>query len=114
MAIALMGLVLTSGNARADQIDYTLHLVIHDYGKLVASSRACKLHLDETRLRDSVLDVVGADPGLDEDDASGAMNRSIQKRIPATPGCSNASVSIAQQHFDRDLLDLRDAIGVAH
>lgn len=113
-AIALIGLLMTFGQARADQIDYTLHLVVHDYGKLVASGRACKRDVDETRLRDSVLEVVSTDPDLDEDDTSRSMNRSIEKRVLGTIGCSNASITIAQQHLNRDLINLRYAISVAH
>ena len=114
ITFTFIGLLLTSGAAQADQIDYNLHMVIHDYGKLVASNRACKLPFDETGLRDSVLDAVGADPNLDQDGVLSAMNRSVERRVLGSLGCSNASVIIAQRNFHRDMVDLRDAIAVAH
>lgn len=112
--VALASLLLPASGALADQVDYNLHLLVHDFGKLVASSHACKLRVDEEHLRERVLDVVSMDSSLDEDEASDAMNKSLAARVMRTLGCSNASVTVAQSHFERDLINLRYAIAVGH
>lgn len=109
-AAMAFGIAFTAADVRADEVHFDLRLTIHDYGRLVASTRACNMALDSEGLKQSILDIARTSENLDADAISKTMDATVQEQGRRIPGCSRAAMQIARAHLDRDLTDFKDAV----
>ncbi|WP_149341767.1 hypothetical protein [Neorhizobium sp. P12A] len=104
------GVAFMAANAQADQLHFNLRLTVHDYGRLVASSRACDTPLVPEGLKQSILDVIRMDANLDDEAIAKTMDAAVRKQRRGMPGCSRATIEVARAHLNRDLTALKYSV----
>jgi hypothetical protein len=105
---------VAAASAQAGQVNFNLRLAVHDYGELLASAHACRVGLEETKIKNSILDIVSGDPNLDENQIGADLDEAVRKQAALIVGCSVKTVAVARQNVDRDATDLMYAIDIHH